>query len=354
MTPAWSKLVRRRTDRAGNGSAGAMPEGYSSTAGLGFDDEALESRLAWIWGSPRSGSTWLLQLLSHPLGPDPETLLGFAPPSDGGGPYDCVPIDESFLSNHLAPALADPRLVGSDWIPGTLNNYLASAKPAYAFSDAYRKVWRPEARRFALVRIQGVLAQARHAGIPLTSAPHVVIKETNGAHASDIVMSLMPRARLILLIRDGRDVTDSLLAAYQPGGFLANNQGQSFGTPDERAKGLRWAAKLWACNTDTVLRAIDSHPAELCRVIRYEDLRADTVGEVSALFEWLGVERSPEQVARTVEDLTFDKIPAERRGPLTRNRSARPGTWRENLSEDEQGEIREIFGDRLRRFGYQD
>ena len=32
---------------------------YDATAGLPFDDEELESKLVWIWGSPRTGSTWL-------------------------------------------------------------------------------------------------------------------------------------------------------------------------------------------------------------------------------------------------------------------------------------------------------
>ena len=330
-----------------------MPDGYSATAGLGFDDAMLESKLTWIWGTPRSGSTWLLKLLAYPLDPDPETALGYRPPRQGG-PYDVVPIDESFLSNHLAPSLDDPRPIGDELLPATLNNYLSANKPAYVFSNEYEDVWRPEARRFGLVRIAGMLQRSRNAGIPITDDPEVVIKETNGSHAADLVMSLLPGSRLVLLIRDGRDVVDSLIAAYQPGAFLANNQGQSFGTPEKRAQRLRWAAELWACNIDSTIRAIDAHDPGRVIVVRYEDLLAETTSELRRVLDWMGIERDEAAIAETTEALAFKAIPEQDKGPLTRNRSAKPGLWRENLSEEEQATVHEILGRRLARFGYDD
>jgi hypothetical protein len=322
--------------------------------GLSFDDASLESRLTWIWGSPRSGTTWLLKLLGHPLDPDPEVPLGFQPPARSpSAPFDVVPVDETFLSNHISPAFGDPRIVNGRWLPGTLNNLL-SGKPAYAFSDEYADVWRPELRRLALVRLNGVLDRARREGIALSDDVRVVIKETNGSHASDIVMSLMPTSRMLLLIRDGRDVVDSLLAAYQPGAFMANKQGQAFATPEERAEGLRWAARLWACNTDMTLKAMESHPEELCLAVRYEDVLSDPVGEVAAIHSWLGVDRDRELIERAVDRHAFTKLPEKQKGPLTRNRSAKPGLWRTNLSGEEQAVVQEICGPLLRRFGYDD
>ncbi len=69
----------------------------------------------------------------------------------------------------------------------------------------------------------------------------------------------MQRSRLLLLIRDGRDVVDSLLAAYKPDAFMANKLQYSFSTADERREGLLWAARLWACNTDMTLKAMEAH-----------------------------------------------------------------------------------------------
>jgi hypothetical protein len=42
-----------------------------------FDDEELESKLVWIFGSPRTGSTWLVEMLCHPLKVDHESSVGF-------------------------------------------------------------------------------------------------------------------------------------------------------------------------------------------------------------------------------------------------------------------------------------
>jgi hypothetical protein len=314
---------------------------------------SLESRIVWIWGSPRSGSTWLLQLLADPLDPDPEDQLGFrlpeALPSAG---VDAIPVDETFISNHLAPALGDPRIVEGRWVPGTINNLLAP-KPTYAFSDEYREVWEPAARQFILIRLEGALARARAAGVELDPAFRMVIKETNGSHAADIVMRVLPASRILLLIRDGRDVVDSLLSAYQPGGFMANKQGRAFTTEDERANGLRWAARLWACNTDMTLKAIESHPPELVRIVRYEDLLDSGVGELESVFSWLELRRQRKWIEALLEKRSFKRIPKKQTGPLTRNRSATPGLWRDNLSAEEQGVVNEICWPLLERFGYE-
>jgi hypothetical protein len=313
----------------------------------------LEPRLTWIWGSPRSGSTWLLQLLSDPLKPDPDAPLGFRLPERPlQSPVESVPADETFISNHLAPALADPRLVDGHWLPGTINN-LMGPRPAYVYSDEYADAWRPAARDFVLRRLGAVLDRTRDSGIELDPECRMVIKETNGSHAADIVMGVLPRSRLLLLIRDGRDVVDSLLAAYQPKAFMANRLKYSFKTDEERAEGLRWAARLWACNTEVTAQAIEKHPAELTRVVRYEDLLSDGVEQVAGLYEWLGIPRSREQIEELVEARSFQALPEKQRGPLTRNRAATPGLWRENLSKKEQRTVAEICGPLLERFGYE-
>ena len=166
-------------------------------------------------------------------------------------------------------------------------------------------------------------------------------------------MALMPRARMLLLARDGRDVVDSLLHAYRPGGFLARNQGRVIETPDERAEGVRWAAAMWRCNVDMTMRAIALHPSGLSRILRYEDLRKDPVPNLSSLYEWLGVERSAERIEEIAAANTFESVPAGKRGPLTRNRSARPGLWRENLSMEEQRTANEIMAPALEKLGYE-
>ena len=356
-----ARLTRRigRRPQSGGGEAAAVEPvpalvGYDADAGLPFDPDELESRIVWMWGSPRSGSTWLLRQLAYPLFPEPEATTIFRTPGAGrdpGRPYDTLPVDESFISNHLAPAFGDPREVDGQYVPGTINNYLGG-RPVYAYSEAYREVWAPEARRFALVRLYGFIERARAGGIATVPDPMLIIKEVNGSHAADLVMALMPRSRLLFLARDGRDVVDSLMHAYAPGGFLARHQGYSYSSREERLEGVAWASRLWSCNVDMTLRAIEAHPAGLSHTVRYEDLLADNAARIDELDAWLGRERTLAERDGMLDATSFAAVPDARRGGTERNRAAQPGLWRENLSHEELRTCIEIMGPRLRRLGY--
>jgi hypothetical protein len=328
---------------------------YSPSSGLAFDDDLLESRLLWIWGTPRSGSSWLLELLCDPLEPDVRVSCGFRAARGAAVPqggFDAVPVDEPFIANHLAPAFGDPIDVGGEYKPATLNNY-RSGHSGYFFSNAFEEAWRPEFRRFALVRLWSLAARAREDGMPLADYPVFAIKEVNGSHAADRLISVLPRSRMLFLARDGRDVVDSLLAAYSPSGFLARNQGRSIETAEERREAIRWAAELWACNCDVALAAHGSHSPELTRIVRYEDLLADCAGVLAPLFEWLGLSRSQSRLQQIVAGRSFAAVPEHKRGETKRVRSATPGRWRENLSGDEQESVMQIVGPRLARLGYE-
>ncbi len=77
----------------------------------------------------------------------------------------------------------------------------------------------------------------------------IVVKETPSGHAADRVMDLLPDSRALLLVRDPRDVVDSLMHALRPGGFIARQFGVSF-DDDRRAEGIAWAAQTWAMSMD--------------------------------------------------------------------------------------------------------
>src|SRR5215212_9368239 len=67
------RLMAGRRRQGGTARAGTLeltdrePAGADAAlGGLQFDAPTFESRLAWILGAPRTGSTWLLRLLIHP------------------------------------------------------------------------------------------------------------------------------------------------------------------------------------------------------------------------------------------------------------------------------------------------
>jgi hypothetical protein len=324
-------------------SAGAA---YSATAGLPFDDEELESKLVWIYGSPRTGSTWLLELLCHPLRPNQAKPLGFSWPPAWKGEAAALPADEFLVSSHLVPASGGTvELLGTMRF-GTLNAFMKK-RPSYAFSEEFAEFWQPEARRMTLVRLYGIVQRAREAGLPLPpQLPLLVIKEVNGSHAADVMMSLFPRSKMIFLVRDGRDVLDSLAAGNSPEGFLKLKRERSLDWVREECQ--RWVARIDVCT-----RAFDNHDPELRRQVRYEDLLADTSATLGMLLEWLGLPAAEDRVGNIVERHSFAAVAESNKGPAKHRRSATPGKWREGLTPEEQAVAQEIMDGRLAKLGYE-
>ena len=334
---------------------------YSSTAGLPFDDEELESKLVWIWGSPRSGSTWLLEMLCHPFQMEPHSQVGFKWREGWNGTVSALPVNEFQIAAHLAPGIygdsTEPTIADDSGtvLPRTLNrvtDYFAS----YAFSEAYADVWRPEARRMTLVRLYAVIERAREAGLDVPpELPLLVIKEVNGSHGADLVMPLFPRSRMIFLVRDGRDVLDSMIDANRPGGWTSRRQwGRAgFETEEERLAFVRENARNWTARMNACTRAYDEHEPSLRKRVRYEDLLAETPAGLGELERWLGLPSGPKRMETIAAQHAFEATPERGRGPGKLRRSATPGAWREGLTPEEQDVANEIMGDTLAELGYE-
>jgi hypothetical protein len=335
---------------------------YSPTAGLPFDHEELESKLVWIWGSPRSGSTWLLEMLCHPFQMDPHSHVGFKWREGWSGAVPALPVNEFQIAAHLAPGIygetAGDATVTEDGgavMPRTLNrvtDYFAS----YAFSAAYGDVWRPEARRMTLVRLHAVADRARDAGLNVPpELPLFVIKEVNGSHGADLVMPLFERSRMIFLVRDGRDVLDSMVDANRPDGWTSKRQwGRAgFETAEERLDFVRASARNWTARMNACSRAYDEHDPKLRTRIRYEDLLSDTANRLGELEGSLGLPSGPKRMESIAAQHAFEAVPERGRGPGKLRRSAIPGGWREGLAPEEQDMANEIMGDTLVALGYE-
>jgi hypothetical protein len=324
----------------------------TESSGSTLDLDELESRLLWIFGSPRSGSTWMLEQLCDPLVLTDREGCGF---SLGHGERSCepavLPVNEFLISMHLAP----PGQLAADAAPPVKPvNECFAEESGYLFAREFEQVWRPAVRRFVLARLAAVEAAAGDGGMVEAGNPVVAIKEVTGSHAADLVMSLFPRSRLLFLVRDGRDVLDSRLDAVSTGGWMTRRGGRrGVRSEEERDSFMRRALGEWVKGIDATRRAYDAMPAAARRMIRYEDLIADPAGTLTATFEWLGVPRSDERIADIVAGHAFAAAAERERGPGRRRRAARPGLWRENLSEAELVVVDELIGERLEGLGYQ-
>jgi hypothetical protein len=190
---------------------------------------------------------------------------------------------------------------------------------------------------------------------------------------------IYPEARVIHIIRDGRDVVVSKMhhlwkaeargepvdllpeeivkrdAFYRdPEVFLASQEGGIF-----RKKRLREWAEGWRTR---VGRAVEVGPALFGSnyvEVRYEDLLERPDKEAARLFRFLGADASTEVVEECVEEASFEKGSGRQRGqddyPLRHGkyRKGIAGDWKNVFIERDTEIFKETAGDLLIGLGYE-
>jgi hypothetical protein len=295
-------------------------------------DPDFESQLLWLLGSPRSGSTWLLQMLAKH-----EAV---------------VPINEPLIGWSLGPFLSDlPGWSAADLDSSNFTlERVRRDNPNSFFSREFTDVWAPAFGNLMLERFRAH-ALRYPSDVPL-SRTIVAIKEPNGSQSADLLMAAVPRARFLFLLRDGRDVVDSDLASNLSGGWYSKAIPGARGiTEAERFEFVKQSAYKWLWRTEVVQEAYGAHPGPK-HLLRYEDLRSDPTSQMRSVLQWIGLDVDDARLATWVERQAFERIRAENRGPQAFYRAATPGLWRENLTAKEQAVVEAIIGPKIRELGY--
>ena len=283
------------------------------------------AQLAWILGSSRSGSTWLLRM----LGELPATAT----------------IDDPHLGHHLgvwrpiplawAAAEGDPEL-------STLLD-LQRDRDEFFFNDRYADAWEPALRQLILARFE---AQVIESGV---DARTVVVKEP-GSQAAELFSRLFPESSLIFLLRDVRDVVASWLDAYRPGSWAEPN-GAFAASRGGRVPLARWLASVWLYRTEAVERAVGRHPGPTATV-RYECLRADPLAEVTRICAEARIPGDGGAIRAAVRMHDFERVAPSLRGRGRAIREARPGAWAGELRPAELDAVVSVAGSKLVELGY--
>ena len=268
----------------------------------------------FIVGNDRSGTTMLRLIVDR--GPDaavpPESmfLTDFAAAFDAGGPRD---------------ERAAARLMREVWEHPKVRLWgLPAQAPAVPTGlpgpDAYRFIVAAPFEAYA----------AGH-GKPRwgDKTPHYV-------HHVDHLLRLWPRARFVVLVRDGRDVALSL--RRMP--FGPNNA---------------WAAaQWWARGIRAGARAQREHP-EAVLTVRYEDLAARPHDEVRRLCEFLGLRYAEDMLA--LEHVDPARIVPDQAAwfPTLFNgiNTSAVGRWRSEMSRRDQRVFAALAGAELEQLGYE-
>ncbi len=85
-------------------------------------------------------------------------------------------------------------------------------------------------------------------------------------------------------------------------------------------------------------------------LVRYEDLRSDTMGAMKRIYSTLGIEVGEEELTRVVEKHSWENIPEEEKGEGKFYRKATPGGWREDLTPEQAKIIEKVTAPLLEKF----
>ncbi len=245
---------------------------------------------------------------------------------------------------------------GSSWLTfmmGALPDHTRWNEPliGYLFGHLYyERAWtRQDARHFILANdygefwlnaIRSLVLDGGLARFPeRAGGGYLVIKEPHGSVGAPLLMRALPESRMVFLVRDPRDVMASTLDAQRQGSrpserrttkrpelFEKNTKADR--RPDAFVKGQ---AKTYLQDIERTWQAYEAHEGHKV-LVRYEDLRADTLGTMKQIYSTLGIPIGEEKLARVVEERSWENVPEGEKGPGTLRRKATPGGWREDLT----------------------
>ena len=253
----------------------------------------------WIFGAARTGSTWLSRMMDEIEGYTVwrEPLVGAL---FGNLYYD--------RAKHL---------IGK---PGK----------HYILGDGYRNSWLDSMRNFVLKEASGRFPEAVGPG------KYLVVKEPNGSSGAPLLMEALPESRMILLIRDPRDVTASSMDARREGGWQYENRNkgeQKSESPVDKDPDtfVRTRAKSYLQRIGYTKQAYEAHRGRKV-LVRYEELRADALGTMKRIYSTLEIPVDEGELRRAVEKHSWENVPEEEKGEGKVFRKATPGGWREDLT----------------------
>jgi aryl sulfotransferase len=285
------------------------------------------TRTIWLASYPKSGNTWFRMLVANLFAKDGKPVdINDRPnreaPASARAPFEHLLLIDTSLLTHDEIDCLRPRL------------YEELARDTVDDDDA-------PAVRFILV----------HDAYALTPKGEPLLAGRRGADGA------------ILIVRDPRDVAPSLANHFRTSidkaiARMNDQQRATHAIPGQLHTLFRQKHRGWSGHAQSWLGQTDI-PVHL---VRYEDLKADTVGTFGRALGFAGQPASDEDIRRAVafadfaelrrqeQEKGFCESPRRPGGPFFRRGEA--GAWRHELNAEQVAWIEAAHGPMMRRLGY--
>jgi sulfotransferase family protein len=277
-------------------------------SGAGTEASGIDpGNIVWIFGSGRSGNTWLSSMMG-----DMEGHAVWREPNVG------------FLFGYMYYVWAH------EGQRGAINFILGRHKES----------WLKSIRNF-------VLDEAQTRFPTLSNDGYLVVKEPNGSVGAPLLMEALPESRMILLVRDPRDVAASTMDARRTGGWSYERnkklylEGQRIPADEDPDTFVENPANQYMRNVGNSKLAYDAHRGRKA-LVKYEDLRADTLATMKHIYSALGILVDEGELGRVVEKHSWENIPEDKKGEGKFYRKATPEGWREDLTPQQAKTVERI------------
>jgi hypothetical protein len=292
--------------------------------------------LCFIVSAPRSGSTWLMKALNeHP---------------------DVFCTENRFFGQYYDVA---PNGDESDTLRITLDEYVKWLSEYYEFRALHM-----DSRAFRR-RMESALLNASIEFSYSASGKRVLVdKITPYRHTSDLVLQKIrahfPNARLIQLVRDGRDVLTSGVFDWiarikkdhpRYAMFVEKREDLTLDRffDDED---IEWWTDEWI----QPIRAFKALPGSVLE-IRYEQMKTNQAAVLESVLKELDVDASRSVIDRCVGESSFEKMSGGRKAgdgnPTSKARKGVAGDWRNYFTRRDAQIFLERTGNALVALGYE-
>jgi hypothetical protein len=208
-----------------------------------------------------------------------------------------------------------------------------------------KKSWLRSVRAFLLSEADARFPEVADGGF-------LIVKEPNGSIGAPLLIEALPESRMIFLIRDPRDVAASHVDSSKKGSYMYERRrgGKHAARFEKQADDLvNDMAASYLRNVGSAKEAYDAHQGPKV-LVRYEELRADTLGTMRRIYSTLGIEVDEKELARVVEKHSWESIPEDQKGEGKFYRKATPGGWREDLTPEQVKIIEKVTAPFLETF----